>query len=396
MNRLFLKATMVCVSPIAVGSGKSEYTDSDVLVDSEGRPFIPGTTIAGVCRHYLEDQGENVSDLFGSDRNENSDSKIIFYEAFPKSETVIGQRDGVAISYDTETAKDGALFNYEIVGKGRSEGSSEGSSEGCKFDLRIELNDDENNNGKEYIKKIVNGFNNGFIRIGFKTNRGFGRVRLNQCKLAEITDINELINFSWDKVTKDFEANDDSDSKYETHSYNLTLKSFLMISDNSTLEEKDGELINAAQLENTSGSPVIPGTVWSGIFKHYCYKVMLEVYKSQETAKDKVNKIFGDTKNASKIIFDESVISGGKPMCITRNAIDRFTGGACDKKLFTNRPVFGGTTTLNVIIKNTLGSEMKNLVLNLLDLFIDEINDGFVNIGSMGSVGGGIFERLEV
>lgn len=383
MNRLFLKATMVCVSPIAVGSGKSEYTDSDVLVDSEGRPFIPGTTIAGVCRHYLEDQGENVSDLFGSDRNENSDSKIIFYEAFPKSETVIGQRDGVAISYDTETAKDGALFNYEIVG------------EGSKFDLRIELNDDENNNGKEYIKKIVNGFNNGFIRIGFKTNRGFGRVRLNQCKLAEITDINELINFSWDKVTEDFEANDDSDSKYETHSYNLTLKSFLMISDNSTLEEKDGELINAAQLENTSGSPVIPGTVWSGIFKHYCYKVMLEVYKSQETAEDKVNKIFGDTKNASKIIFDESVISG-KPMCITRNAIDRFTGGACYKKLFTNRPVFGGTTTLNVIIKNTLGSEMKNLVLNLLDLFIDEINDGFVNIGSMGSVGGGIFERLEV
>ena len=290
----------------------------------------------------------------------------------------------MAINYDTETAKDGALFNYEIVG------------EGSKFDLRIELNDDENNNGKEYIKKIVNGFNNGFIRIGFKTNRGFGRVRLNQCKLAEITDINELINFSWDKVTEDFEANDDSDSKYETRSYNLTLKSFLMISDNSTLEEKDGKLINAAQLENTSGSPVIPGTVWSGIFRHYCYKVLLEIYKdqdhSQEIAEKKAEEIFGNTENASKIIFDESVISDGKPMCITRNAIDRFTGGACDKKLFTNRPVFGGTTTLNVIIKNTLGSEIKNLVLNLLDLFIKEIKAGFVNIGSMGSVGGGIFK----
>lgn len=383
MNRIFLKATMVCVSPIAVGSGKSEYTDSDVLVDSEGRPFIPGTTIAGVCRHYLENQGENVGELFGSDKDEKSDSKIIFYEAFPKSETVIGQRDGVEINLDTETANDGALFNYEIVG------------EGSKFDLRIELNDDENNNGKEYIKKIVNGFNNGFIRIGFKTNRGFGRVRLDQCKLAEITDINELINFSWDKVTEDFEANDDSDSKYETRSYNLTLKSFLMISDNSTLEEKDGKLINAAQLENTSEKPVIPGTVWSGIFRHYCYKVLLEIYKdqdhSQEIAKKKAEEIFGNTENASKIIFDESVISG-KPMCITRNAIDRFTGGVCYKKLFTNRPVFGGTTTLNVIIKNTLRSEMKNLALNLLDLFINEINDGFVNIGSMGSVGGGIFK----
>ena len=47
---------------------------------------------------------------------------------------------------------------------------------------------------------------------------------------------------------------------------------------------------------------------------------------------------------------------------------------------------------LNVIIKNTLSSELKNLVLNLLELFIKEMNAGFVNIGSMGSVGGGIFK----
>ena len=153
------------------------------------------------------------------------------------------------------------MFNYEIVG------------EGSKFDLRIELNDDENNNGKEYIKKIVNGFNNGFIRIGFKTNRGFGRVRLDKCNLAEITDINDLIDFSWDKVTEDFNVKDDSDNKYETRSYNLTLESFLMISDNYPYNDKDGNSINATQLENTSGSPIIPGTVWSGIFRHYCYKV---------------------------------------------------------------------------------------------------------------------------
>lgn len=384
MNRLFLKADMVCVSPIAVGSGKSEYTDSDVLVDSEGKPFIPGTTIAGVCRHYLEDQGENVGELFGSDRDEKSDSKIIFYEAFPKNDAVIGQRDGVKINLDTETANDGALFDYQIVG------------EGSKFDLRIELNDDKNNNGKEYIKKIVNGFNNGFIRIGFKTNRGFGRVRLDKCKLAEITDINELINFSWDNVTEDFNAKDDSDNKYETRSYNLTLKSFLMISDNYPYNDMDGNSINATQLENTSGSPIIPGTVWSGIFRHYCYKVLLEIYKdqdhSQEIVMNKIESIFGNTENASKIIFDESVISDGELMLVTRNAIDRFTGGACAKKLFTNRPVFGGTTTLNVIIKNTLSSELKNLVLNLLELFIKETNAGFINIGSMGSVGGGIFK----
>ena len=107
-----------------------------------------------------------------------------------------------------------------------------------------------------------------------------------------------------------------------------------------------------------------------------------------------MSEVFGSTEQASKIIFNESVLEGGEMMCITRNAIDRFTGGTCDKKLFTNRPVFGGTTELCVTISQTLPEALTKKVKNLLELFVSEIKDGFVNIGSMGSVGGGIFEEI--
>lgn len=386
LNRLFFKADIVCDSPIAIGCGESEYTDNDVLVGSDGLPFIPGTTLAGVCRHYLEDSGKDTDKLFGSaksGKNAVEESRIIFYEAFSTHFNGIGQRDGVAINLESGTADDGALFNYEVVG------------EESRFGLRIEINDDQAADGRTYrtyIDEIVSGFNSGMIRIGFKSNRGFGRVHLENCMLDEVCNIYDLICFDWNNMSNAYDAKAVSRSADNRFSYELKLKSFMMIADNSTLDTHDDKLVNAAQLTNQSGRPIIPGTVWCGIFRHYCNNVLTETGDAEKA--DFMSKVFGSTEQASKIIFDESVLEGGEMMCVTRTAIDRFTGGACDKKLFTNRPVFGGTTELCVTISQTLSEALTKKVKNLLELFVSEIKDGFVNIGSMGSVGGGIFEEI--
>lgn len=382
VNRLFFKADIVCDSPIAVGCGESEYTDNDVLVGSDGLPFIPGTTLAGVCRHYLEGSGKDTDKLFGTVKNGKNaieESRIIFYEAFNIRLKGIGQRDGVAINLESGTADDGALFNYEVVG------------EESRFGLRIEINDDQDSYGRAYIDEIVSGFNSGMIRIGFKSNRGFGKVHLENCMLDEVCNINDLIGFDWNKMSNTYDAKDVILNTNNRFSYKLKLKSFMMIADNSTLDTHDNKLVNATQLTNLSKKPIIPGTTWCGIFRHYCNNVLTETDIDTDKA-EFMSKVFGSTEQASKIIFDESVLEGGEMMCVTRNAIDRFTGGSCDKKLFTNRPVFGGTTELCVTISQTLSDDLTEKVKNLLKLFVSEINDGFVNIGSMGSVGGGIFE----
>ena len=37
-------------SPLAVGSGENHLTDRDIVRDSRGIPYIPGTALAGVYR----------------------------------------------------------------------------------------------------------------------------------------------------------------------------------------------------------------------------------------------------------------------------------------------------------------------------------------------------------
>ena len=48
-------------SPLSVSSGEQEWTDSDVLRDAKGNPFVAGSSIAGAMRAYLEkEKNQNV------------------------------------------------------------------------------------------------------------------------------------------------------------------------------------------------------------------------------------------------------------------------------------------------------------------------------------------------
>ena len=41
-------------SPLNIASGEDEWTDADVLRDYDENPFIPGTSLAGAMRAYIE------------------------------------------------------------------------------------------------------------------------------------------------------------------------------------------------------------------------------------------------------------------------------------------------------------------------------------------------------
>ena len=45
-KRLYLKAVLMAASPLKLSSGDGWATDADVVVDAQGTPFIPGTTLA--------------------------------------------------------------------------------------------------------------------------------------------------------------------------------------------------------------------------------------------------------------------------------------------------------------------------------------------------------------
>jgi len=98
-------------------------------------------------------------------------------------------------------------------------------------------------------------------------------------------------------------------------------------------------------------------------------------------------------KARSKIIFSESVLADSHQLNRTRNAIDRFTGGAGDQKQFTTRPTYKGNGIMTIKLrKDTKDFE---LVKSIIATCIDDMNEGFLSIGGETATGGGLLKLAE-
>ena len=157
-------------SPLAIGSGENANTDSDIILDSSGKPTIPATAIAGVFRNYLN-VGE-YSELFGyipkagtnAPKDKAHESNIRFYDARLISDSFFTTvRDSVKL--ENKVGVNGAKFDIEAV------------ETGIGFEAVIELKDD-GSNAEADILRTLGAINAGFLRIGSKTSRGYGRLKV--------------------------------------------------------------------------------------------------------------------------------------------------------------------------------------------------------------------------
>ena len=85
---------------------------------------------------------------------------------------------------------------------------------------------------------------------------------------------------------------------------------------------------------------------------------------------------------------------GAESKVISRNAIDRFTGGTVDGALFTEKTWYGGTTELVISLrgdKKMTEEEKTALAATLADLHF-----GFLAVGGETSIGRGLFKITEI
>ncbi len=161
-NRLVFTGELVCHTAARVGAGRSNEpvgTDLPVIKDAQGQPFIPGSSLKGVLRAYVESvvravypdnrkavclpvgpdtawclrpaEVEALSDTINRDQviydrscwvcqafgSPWFSSKIQVRDALvtPLSFAQYQVRDGVAIDRDTQTAADRFKYDYEVV-----------------------------------------------------------------------------------------------------------------------------------------------------------------------------------------------------------------------------------------------------------------------------------------
>ena len=405
-----------------IGSGEEESSDSDVLRDSDGNVYIPGTSLAGVSRHFLETVGINTDDIFGKIEVEKEDetdyeSKIKFFDAFATNEVSTSVRDSVRLV--DKISLEGSKFDYEIA------------EAGAEFIFKIELNTC-NCEEKKICSYIINGFRNGDIRIGSKTTRGFGVVDIEDIKYLQLdlTNAEEMETYinldrGWNIVDKPFSAEELEEARYEgvyeTIERDFSLKSFLFIRDYGStkkVEGDDSKFVDAQTLTNAKENPVIPGPSIAGVIRSHCRKILDKAgYGTEKERQDFINDLFGyetevgedgklkrenEKKIKSNVLFKECELDKDNIVFLnrTRTAVDRFSGSALQTgALFTGNIACRNDNknpekvTITVKIKKDF-KEMK-LAKSLINTCLDDLGRGLIAFGGNTGIGAGIFEEYK-
>lgn len=411
MKKIYYRITFRLTSSMSVGSGKNDATDRDLLRNSQGKPYIPGTTLAGIYRSLFSKEmaelyfGDEISD-YGKNLKE---SCVLVYDANIQSEKfkIVG-RDCVALDeYKTGISK--AKFDFEILEPGVFFVTYIEQNVSEKLiDAAIEKECQEEKQLRDIIvgRQILCHWLCGDVVIGSKATRGLGRTVVESADYA-VFDLKDEGLENW----LDFDMYEDAGWKsidlmklkhqkilsQEKISIHLVLKQKSGISIRrytTTINEKGNEQPDYEQMtyvreegEKEAIYPVIPGTSWAGAFRHQMEKI------NQDCIQDNFGFCRkGESKKSengkSKISFSESEITGASSKQITRNAVDRFTNATVNGALYTERTYYGGNTVLDI----TMDRDVSDMFKDALAAAVIDLHMGFMAIGGLTSVGRGLFE----
>lgn len=405
---IWFQAELYLQSPLILGNGEDETTDYDLLRDLEGNPFIPGTSLAGVMRSAVtESEGllqVQLDRIFGDSKDGSRQSVITVYDSclIQEKEYNCVIRDGIEVHGLTKTAKNKSKYNFEVL------------ESGACFQFRIEFLLREATRELpvlQFISNLLRCAEEGDLRIGAKTNRGYGKIGFRNCRmknliLKDAADMRAYIHFNWDE-TADKEINQlpmpTYHSKYTILSVPLKVESTLLIR-NYALNNLDVDCEQLTEHKKEDflgdleeyGRAVIPGTSWNGLIRHIADRILENTeWISRQEAQKMLRSLFGaekdsEEKSASRIIFEESIDerqqSNANFKNVTRIKIDRFTQGVLKTALFSERVAVGGQYTLTAKIYKAREYE-----IGLILLAMEEILNGMEAIGGATSVGRGTF-----
>lgn len=397
-------------SPLSVGSGKNTITDKDIIRKKNNLPYIPATAIGGVIRNQLTGLSEpEQRKYFGfvtinRDKSVNQSEKkvlqnmseasqVVFYDATIVPDDIdklyVTKRDLVALD-EYKTAVTGSKFDMEIL------------EPGVRLVTYVEQNFYEDTD-QSIVGMIEDLWLNGNVSFGSKTMRGYGEitdVKVRSCvfDMTEEDEAEKWLDFdmydesSW-QMYKDRSSVDVINTAHGTITICLGLVQNGGISVRRyTSDVKDTEVqpdYEQLTIHRNTGNPVpvIPGTSWAGAFRH-CVGQWLDA--------EQVDDLFGYVKEKEKkkrishISFSETQLRGAKEKILSRNSIDRFSGGTVTGALFTEKTYYAGKTDLVIRVKdNTDLNQLRALTAAIVDLHM-----GYLAVGGETSIGRGLF-RIE-
>ena len=408
IKKKYARICFTLASSLSVGSGRNDYTDHDIIRDSQGHPYIPASSLAGVYESMLP--AILVSQYFGNTgkQGEYENSRLMVYNAKLEDTRLYhtNRRDMVKLD-SCKTAVPGAKFDREIL------------EPGVKMVMYLEQNYYDEND-VDVISEIIDLWIDNKLFFGAKTMRGFGEVNLESIGTKEFClnsadDVCRWLGF--DMLTSEYD-----DCEFEVQGKTNPLELNLLISpvgglsirqyttEVSTEEETVPDYKQLSVKKGDAQIPIVPGTSWAGALKARLEQLAPELccslgpddcqYKDKCRndcfPKSEWDWLFGFVHNGkgrkSSVRTNETQIEKAKDKVLTRNAIDRFTGGTVKGALFTERASYGGTTNLCI----TFREKPDATLIPAIAAAIADLHYGFLAVGGQTAVGRGLFRVKNV
>lgn len=372
-NILIFSGIITLQSPLIIGSGDNEKTDNDVIKDKQGVPFIPATSFAGILRHQLLRFSKNYDKYFGD--KEFEQSRFRFSDLLCVNLSEIKVRDGIRINKSRGIVEEGGKFDFEVVERETS----------FSFKIEFPYHPDEREEVIKLFRLIKTLIDTGYLRIGAKTNNGFGVLKITeyQCSDYNLKDRKELSYFLQDKHLKNVTI--------EPIPLTINISELKMVGRiiDSFIIRDYSEYADSESLKSLD-KPVITGSSIKGAIRSRAEKIVNTLNKSPEIIKN----IFGDvsenekTAQKGKIRFKEVLISKYTEEVQNRIKINRFTSATINTALFDSMPLFFDDNSefieLTIEVVNPKKEEIGLILLALKDLYT-----GDIALGGEKSVGRG-------
>ena len=433
--RFLSKIIFEADTPLAVGTGSKDIiTDALVLTDVNGLPYIPGTSLAGVVRHAF---GKDADSFFGyQNKKEGEGSQIIFTDA-----RMIG-KEGIAIEQIKEIPWQDDFYRHfknlpirqhtRINDKGVTSNTGKFDEQvvfkGTRFCFEIEMLSCTEES-KEVFFRILMILQSDTFRLGSGTRCGFGSIKIVDCKTATLNlldscDLTAYLNKTSSLADNQFWLKYDSEKcsrqhnkqwiKYELH---LVPDDFFLFG--SGFGDKEADMVPVASTfiewdQNDIPSfneknILIPASSVKGALAHrvaFYYnkreQVFAEDIKDVEAKVGSKNKaifdLFGsenpDSPKRGNVIFSDVIeerLEHTKEKILNHVKIDRFTGGAVNGALFSEKTVYGNKQSfiLRILVN---GEAFINK--NVKESFEDALKDictGMLPLGGGVNRGNGVF-----
>ena len=444
--RYMARVTIEFMTPFHVGSGREDdVADAAVVRDANGLPALPGSSLVGVIRSaYAKLAGESASDdVFGFQKGHDgsgsrlrtswgcihdaSDTPVesVVKEDRWRSDAVLGNalqptlRDHVRITHrGTSDAEGHGKFDELVVCAGH------------RFTFELELAGTAGD--REVWVTLLALLASPGIRLGGKTRRGLGAIRVvrflagefnldepgafecymshpvtlaDPCKLQSINPQTIMSPLSAVVASLDL-----APCSYWMFGGGVDASSgadMAPVRDSLVVWEEGRGIVRDEVL-------VIPGSSVKGALSHrvaFHYNALKERFADGKsgaeisalagTGNSAVQSLFGSAKGEEvdsgnrgqrgRILIDDYFVGSPPPSQLVHHvSLDRFTGGARDTALFSERPLWGGDSwPLRIVVVGA--SEVDPDVRQALQFALGDLAEARLALGNGSGRGNGYF-----